>query len=316
MLENPKQRIDSESENMHKNHYLKKVIFILREACGRAHFEVLSERLRQIGLVSEFSTCTEWRAAGCENKSHSEKLMDIIKKEEGTLYITDSAEQAHFFNQNSLPVLGWLHADGDTLSGLSYLMERPEELEAEYLERVYRRFMNIPWDILETKRCIIRETTVMDVDTFYEIYSNPEIIRYMEDLYPEKEQEQAYIQEYIEKVYQYFEFGVWTVLWKETGEIIGRAGFSVREGYDLPELGFVIAVPWQGKGVATEVCSAILKYGEEEFGFEKVQTLAETENAASLALCRSLGFEEEQEVFENGKKYLLLIRTPRLENME
>lgn len=300
---------------MNKIHFIKKVVFLLQEIGDSVHFEVLTDRLKQAGIMPEYPEQSEWEATGFRNKLCDGNLADVAQAAEGTLYITDSAEQAHILNQNFLPVLGWLHEDGDTLSGLSYLMEHPEELEAEYLERIYRRFVNIPWDILETERCMIRETTVADVDAFYGIYSNPEIVRYTENLYPEREQERAYMQEYIEKVYRYFEFGVWTVLWKETGEIIGRAGFSVREGYDLPELGFVIAVPWQGKGIATEICSAILRYGEEEFGFEKVQTLVEPENTASLALCDKLGFKKEQEVFENGKKYLRFIRDAHLENI-
>ena len=80
------------------------------------------------------------------------------------------------------------------------------------MEKVYRRLKGLPWDILETKRCLIRETVPEDVDSFYEIYSDPAITKFMEDLYPEKEQEKAYIREYIEKIYTYYEFGVWTIV--------------------------------------------------------------------------------------------------------
>ena len=70
-----------------------------------------------------------------------------------------------------------------------------------------------------------------DVEDFYRIYADPSITRFMEGLYPDVEQEKEYVREYIEKVYTFFEFGVWTVVEKESGSVIGRAGFSYREGF-------------------------------------------------------------------------------------
>lgn len=132
--------------------------------------------------------------------------------------------------------------------------------------------------------------------------------RYTEDLYESKISERGYIREYIEKVYHYFEFGIWTVVLKETEEIIGRAGLNVREGYDMPELGYVIGKPWQGKGIATEVCRGVLKYAVDEFGFEKVMTLIQEENEASLQVAKKLGFQVQEELEEKGVKHLLMIR--------
>ena len=129
----------------------------------------------------------------------------------------------------------------------------------------------------------------------------------MEDLYPEIEQEKQYIKEYIEKVYSFFEFGVWTVLEKESGSVIGRAGFAFREGYEEPELGFIIGVPWQCRGYAEEVCRAVMEYGWEVLGFEHVQALVEPGNKASLKLCGKLGFAEKERVTEKGKEYVRLV---------
>lgn len=221
------------------------------------------------------------------------------------LYITDCSETVRKLKLYHLAVLGFLH-EGSTSLDVMYALEEPQEADIRYLERVYRRCHGIPWDILETDRCILRETMVEDVDTFWEIYQHPEITRYNEGLYPEPEQEKEYIRQYIDTMYKYYEFGVWTVIEKSTGEIIGRAGFSIREGYDLPELGFVISVPWQGKGLAYEICQAILRYGKNEFDFQCVQALVMPENKVSLSLCRKLGFEKRDRLMNQGKEYLLL----------
>ena len=56
-------------------------------------------------------------------------------------------------------------------------------------------------------------------------------------------------------------------------------------------LGYMIAVPWQQKGLAEEVCREILQYGKDQLGFEQIQVLMEAENTASEHLCRKLGFQ-------------------------
>ena len=59
---------------------------------------------------------------------------------------------------------------------------------------------------------------------------------------------------------------------------------------DLPYLGYMIGTPWQGRGIAYEVCKAILDYGREELGFEQVALLVDKDNEASIGLADKLGF--------------------------
>lgn len=230
----------------------------------------------------------------------------------GTLYVTDSPLEAERLRDRGEAVLAYFHEgnkDKDFL-GFTFGVEDPEHLEEDYVERVYRRLKGLPWKILETERCLIRETTPEDVEDFFHIYSDPAITEFMEGLYPDKEQEQEYIREYIKKMYTFYEFGVWTVVEKSSGSVIGRAGFSYREGYDEPEIGFIIGVPWQRRGYGEEVCRAILNYGWNVLGFNRVQALVETENAASLNLCDKLGFRAVEELSMGERGYFLL-KCPR-----
>ena len=89
--------------------------------------------------------------------------------------------------------------------------------------------------------------------------------------------------------------------------VIGRAGISYREGFEEPELGFLIGVRWQRKGYAAEVCRAILAYAREVLEFERIQVLVESGNFPSLKLCEKLGFRFSAEVTLNGKPYLRLL---------
>ena len=224
---------------------------------------------------------------------YKEYQLDI----DGTEYIfviTDREEWARKLRAAGVPVAVYLHPGNEdqNLSDFLYAVEDPEDIDMDYMEKACRRLLGMPWEILETERCLIRETAVEDVEEFYEIYKHPAITEFMEELYPEKEQEREYIRQYIAQVYTFWEFGVWTVVEKESGAVIGRAGFSYREGFEEPEIGFIIGVPWQRKGYAQEVCRAILDYGRDVLGFETVQAFVRPGNAASINLCRKLGFHE------------------------
>lgn len=268
---------------MEQRYYLQKVILWLTDGGLLAHFVEMTDRLNKAGIAVE-ALLTEETAV----------------KKENALYITDSGACAACLKEKELPALAYLHKGNreECFDGAAYGMEAPEDIFPEYLERIYRRYVDLPWDILSTARCQVRETVVEDVEGFGQIYREPSITKYMESLYTDPEQERAYIRGYIDTMYRFYEYGVWSVLHKETGELIGRAGFSIREGYELPELGFVIAYPWQGRGIAYEVCSAILKYGEDYLGFDEVQALVRPENKVSLALCTKLGFVQQKHVRE------------------
>lgn len=194
------------------------------------------------------------------------------------------------------------------LSAAKYAVEDIFSLEYRSYEEAFRRLAGLPWNILETERLRVRESMVSDVEDFYRIYQDPSITYYMENLFPERESEIAYMRSYIEQIYGFYGFGLWTVILKESGEIIGRAGLSVREGYNIPELGFVIGVPFQKKGYAYEVCEAILRYAREELAFEAVQALVDKENGRSLRLLERLGFLFDREVIEAERYYRLYIK--------
>ena len=123
------------------------------------------------------------------------------------------------------------------------------------------------------------------------------------NLFEDRDEEQRYIRDYIEKVYGFYGFGMWTVCLKETGEVIGRAGLSMREEFEEPELGYVIGEKWQRRGIAEEVCREILAYGRDELGFEQVRALMHPENKASKRLCGKLGFCYKAEITLDGELY-------------
>lgn len=263
---------------------LKKVVFILEDEKAISDIENLVDELTAYGVT----VCI----------TDSLCISDC-------LYITDSPSINKCLSEHHLPVIVYIHENNRHLNfpDAKYIIEDISEIEYDSLNLGYLRLTGKPWPILETKRLTVRESMIDDVDSFYDIYKDPSITLYMEDLYKDKNEEIAYIQEYIEKVYSFYGYGMWSVIEKNSGKIIGRAGISWREGYDIPELGFVIAVPYQRQGYAYEVCSAILEYGRGELSFDSFQALVMEGNEASKALCTKLGFVFVQKVEIDGKTY-------------
>lgn len=225
------------------------------------------------------------------------------------LVLTDILPFASLLAAADVPVLAYVHEDnrGQELPGVKYVIEGFEDVDGAYFRRIWQRLEGKPWLITQTSEFVIRETTESDVDAFYEIYSEPSITRYMEPLFEDKEEELVYTKDYREKVYEFYGFGMWTVLEKETNRVIGRAGISMREGYDDPELGFVIAKPFQGKGIATRVCKAVLEFAYREFEFNRFNALVHRDNTASVRLLLKLGFRRECAVVEGGEELELYV---------
>ena len=273
---------------------LKKVVFLIADAGQGAAVEKMKKNM---GAEAARIFCGD--AGGWEK----EGMEECLKKE--ILFVTDSSVMLSELKQRGNYGIAFLHDHNrqEDFSEAAYAVTDIAELEWESLEKAYLRLAGVPWTILKTDRCLVRETVVEDVEEFYRIYADPSITYYMEDLFPDPAEERAYIENYIKEIYGFYGYGMWTVLNRENNEVIGRAGLSWRQGFDMPELGFVIAVPYQRKGYAYEVCRAIVEYGEHELGFQEIQALVRKENEASVCLCRKLGFLWEDEAADRGIRY-------------
>lgn len=183
---------------------------------------------------------------------------------------------------------------GEDFSDFPFAVEDFSIVPPIYYIKFWQRFMNIPWHIVDTNRCRIREMTPDDVDALYELYEDKSVTRFMEDLFEDKQMEREYIEKYIQNIYSYFGFGTWVIIRKEDNKMIGRAGFNYRPEFDEPELGFMIGAKYQHLGYAYEVCRKLMNYAKEELGFETMQALVEPKNTASIQLLKKLGFGEEK----------------------
>lgn len=211
--------------------------------------------------------------------------------------ITTSSDLAVQMQGLGIAVAGY-EADAQEMMQASYVFLGLDEVTYEDLERIFRRFHGLPWEIMETKRLQIREFCMDDLDALCMLYEKPHVTDFIEPLY-EREQERQYQKNYIEKIYGMYGFGMWLLFDKSSGELMGRAGLEYRETCQDGELemGYVIAPEYWRQGYATEACLAILRYAKDELKMGRVLCRVDEKNEASIRFLEKLGFvlREKQE---------------------
>jgi RimJ/RimL family protein N-acetyltransferase len=188
------------------------------------------------------------------------------------------------------------HFDGTWI-----VVEGFDDVDYDFLNKCYQRAYNLPWEILTTERCLLREFALSDMDALFALYEQPGVTDYMEGLY-EREEEECYERAYIENMYRYYGYGMWLVCKKETDEIIGRAGLEHRDyrGTAELEMGYMIAPSEQRNGYATEVCRALIEYARENLDFSRINCLIRADHLVSKHLAERLGFTFLEKMDING----------------
>lgn len=83
---------------------------------------------------------------------------------------------------------------------------------------------------------------------------------------------------------------------KSTGQVIGSIGLKVGSNSDLLqsenecEVGYWVAVPYWGQGLAGEATNELLRYAFENLGYQRIWCSAFEENVQSQAVQRKAGF--------------------------
>ena len=263
-----------------------------------------------IFIVDEKITLPNYKNSDTEVVRQNKTDEIDSSERENTIYVCDDSDVAKRLcvaGENVVALLTEENIDSD-FSFCKYAVMDVSACELDFFEGILKRFLGLPWDILETERCLVRETTVEDVDAFYDLYKDKEITEYMEDLFEDRDEEIEYTKSYIKNVYEFYGFGMWTVLEKTSGKIIGRAGVSYREGYELPELGFMIGKAYWRQGYAFEVCKAIANYMHENYEMDQIQIFIEPENTPSILLAKKLGaYLDKEQCMGSCDSYLMNI---------
>lgn len=265
----------------------------------------------------------------------------VISDEKQALLAAKSAGKA---------IIGYLHEGGERdLSPAMYLVESLDVLEETpagytwipkkpgikeessgaarvavapqpYLTQVVCRQFGLPWKIEETQRLCIREFSPADVDHVYQEPGDREADRIFYT--PEK------LNAYIQNQYGFYEYGIWAIVRKSDGVLLGKAGVDSLDLSAIPnsripgnesadrhpeneplqlELGYHIFKPYRNQGYAKEACQAILGYVKETWNCP-LYAVVEGVNAPSTKLLKKLNFHfKEQRCSPEGQTQSLYV---------
>ena len=156
---------------------------------------------------------------------------------------------------------------------------------------------------LETDRLLLRELVPDDLEPLHEVLGDPETMRY----YPHpfsRDETAEWIARNRER-YAKDGFGLWAMVLKETGVVVGDAGLTVQEvdGEELVEVGWHVHRGHQGRGLATEAGRASVGHGFREIGLDRIISLIRPENEPSWRVAEKLGMRVWKETDRAGLRH-------------
>jgi [ribosomal protein S5]-alanine N-acetyltransferase len=140
--------------------------------------------------------------------------------------------------------------------------------------------------ILETERLLLREFVPEDVDALALVLSDAEAMRY----YPAA-LNRAGVAAWIERNRRRYVdsgHGLWAMVLKSTGEVIGDCGLS-RDGIEEVEIGYHVRRDLWGHGYAPEAARASHSYGFRQLDAARLISLIRPENLPSRRVAEKSG---------------------------
>lgn len=132
---------------------------------------------------------------------------------EHTLFLCDTEEDFRAFRKRGFYAVGYVHAENasEHFPGASYIIQEPDLVDIDSYVKIYEREAGLPWTILRTPRCLVREFTADDLDGIYELYDE-QARQYLEPPSADRAREREILEAYIERIYGLYGFGHWAVL--------------------------------------------------------------------------------------------------------
>lgn len=135
--------------------------------------------------------------------------------------------------------------------------------------------------ILETERLYLRELGESDFDSLCTILQDDETMYAYEGAFTDSE-----VKDWLDRQiarYHKWNFGLWAVILKENGGLIGQCGLTMQpwKESEVLEIGYLFNKAYWHKGFATEAAKACKKYAFETLGAEEVCSLIRDTNIPS-----------------------------------
>lgn len=154
-------------------------------------------------------------------------------------------------------------------------------------------------EILDTLRLSLREFIPGDADALALVLSDPETMRY----YPAPF-DRTGVEEWIARNCRRYAkdgHGLWAMVLKANGELIGDCGLTVQDvdGTTEVEIGYHVRRDHWGKGLATEAARACRDYGFANLPVERLISIIRPENLPSRRVAEKNGMSVSKHQYPN-----------------
>lgn len=236
-------------------------------------------------------------------KIEEKELSEVKEEKDGILAITDQLPDVAYAKENNIAVIFYEKpGTKSSATGVDMIVQGFGELDVEYLQLIYMRHHGLPWIIAKTDRICIRESMEGDLTAFRQLYQEKGMLDYLPNPEFEGEEGRENFRHYIRSMYRFYNYGIWTVLERKSGAIIGRVGIENGEyqGESVLELGYLIGERWRRQGFAREAVSMAERFAAEVLQADSLYAFIHPQNKPSLAFIKAIGYEKLEQPLEDG----------------
>jgi RimJ/RimL family protein N-acetyltransferase len=160
------------------------------------------------------------------------------------------------------------------------------------LAEIRQTFKNLP--ALETDRLILRKMSPGDAEAVFAYASDPEVSRYaLWDTHRSIKDSRAFLELAVRK-YEGGDEPDWGIVYKGDGHIVGTCGFvNWSLDHARAELGYAIHREYWGQGLVPEAVRAMIRFGFEKIGLNRIEARCIAENTASARVMEKAGMSYE-----------------------
>lgn len=163
---------------------------------------------------------------------------------------------------------------------------------------------------LETERLILRDFCETDIDGIFELDSNIEVHKYLDNKVISTKDEALKIIQFIQKQYTEFGIGRFACIEKSSGDFIGWSGLKFNTGkkeelnghQDFIDIGYRFIPKYWRKGYGYESALACLNFGFNKMNYRKICGCALADNIGSNKILSKIGLKLVNEFIFKGKK--------------
>jgi [ribosomal protein S5]-alanine N-acetyltransferase len=164
--------------------------------------------------------------------------------------------------------------------------------------------------ILETSRLILREFVPNDAEALARVLGDAETMRFYPMAF-----DRAAVESWIERNRQRYArdgHGLWAMILRESGDLIGDCGLTVQriDGADEIEIGYHVQRDLWGQGLATEAARACRDYGFAQLPVERLISIIRPENLASRRVAEKIGMTVWKNATYAGLPHLVYVIQP------